>query len=186
MLPPLTGREARHASIRLYSIPSQTHPTSAVRAMRGPNDAHAHRTRCRARHRSAQFRMRRMRPRRDNSGQVLVAVSMPKSPTCANCGRPMVETPRSLRQDGKWDLSVFECSACRLDFFTEDHVPFTGAVMSEPRKRIDPVHCLAKEAECRQLSTDGQLTPERRTSFLNMAETWAGLARESEPQGSDK
>jgi hypothetical protein len=56
--------------------------------------------------------------------------------------------------------------------------------MPEPRKRLNPDHCLAKEAECRRLSADGQLTPERRTSFLNMAETWAGLARESDPQPS--
>ena len=54
------------------------------------------------------------------------------------------------------------------------------------RKRINPVHCLAKEAECRQLSTDGELTPELRTSFLNMADTWAGLAKESDPQDSSK
>jgi hypothetical protein len=58
--------------------------------------------------------------------------------------------------------------------------------MLETRKRIDPNHCLAKEAECRQLSTDQQLTPERRTDFLHMAETWAGLARESEPQEGSK
>jgi hypothetical protein len=51
---------------------------------------------------------------------------MPKSPTCANCGRPMIETPRSLRQDGEWVVSVFECAACGIDFFTEDHVPLTG------------------------------------------------------------
>jgi hypothetical protein len=98
----------------------------------------------------------------------------------------MDETPRSLRQDGTWELSVFECDACRLDFFTEDHVPLTGVVRPEPRKRLDPNHCLAKEAECRQLSTDGQLTPERRTSFIKMAETWAGLARESDHQESGK
>jgi hypothetical protein len=52
--------------------------------------------------------------------------AMPTSPTCANCGRPMIETPRSMRADGEWDVSVFECSACHLDFFTEDHVPLTG------------------------------------------------------------
>jgi hypothetical protein len=56
--------------------------------------------------------------------------------------------------------------------------------MPETRKRLDPNHCLAKEAECRHLSTDGQLTPERRTDFLHMAETWAGLARESHPTKS--
>jgi hypothetical protein len=38
----------------------------------------------------------------------------------------MVETPRSLLRDGDWDLSVFECEACRLDFFTMDHVPLVG------------------------------------------------------------
>jgi hypothetical protein len=54
------------------------------------------------------------------------------------------------------------------------------------RKRIDPVHCLAKEAEYRERSTDGELTPERRTSFLNMAETWASLAKESDPQENGK
>jgi hypothetical protein len=58
--------------------------------------------------------------------------------------------------------------------------------MPETRKRLDPSHCLAKEAECRQLSTDVQLTPNRRTDFLHMAETWAGLARESDPEGSRK
>ena len=36
--------------------------------------------------------------------------AMPKLPTCANCGRSMIETPRSMRRDGEWDLSVFECS----------------------------------------------------------------------------
>jgi hypothetical protein len=55
------------------------------------------------------------------------------------------------------------------------------AIMPELRKLIDPDHCLAKEAEYRQLATDGQLTPERRTEFWRMAETWAGLARESDP-----
>ena len=58
----------------------------------------------------------------------------------------------------------------------------TEPLMPETRMRLDPIHCLAKEAECRQLSTDGQLTPERRTDFLHMAETWAGLAKDSEPQ----
>jgi len=53
--------------------------------------------------------------------------------------------------------------------------------MPVPRTHIDSDHCLAKEAECRQLSTDVQLTPERRTDFLRMAETWAGLAGESDP-----
>ena len=38
----------------------------------------------------------------------------------------MIETPRSLREDGEWDVSVFECNACGIDFFTEDHVPLTG------------------------------------------------------------
>jgi hypothetical protein len=54
------------------------------------------------------------------------------------------------------------------------------------RKRINPVHCLAKEAEYREQSTNGELSPERRTSFLDMAETWAGLAKESDPPGSGK
>ena len=38
----------------------------------------------------------------------------------------MVETPRSLSQAGEWDLSVFECHVCGIDFFTTDHVPLTG------------------------------------------------------------
>ena len=38
----------------------------------------------------------------------------------------MIETPRSLRQDGDWDVSVFKCSVCGIDFFTEDHCPFAG------------------------------------------------------------
>ncbi len=38
----------------------------------------------------------------------------------------MIETPRSLKQDGEWDVSVFECNPCGIDFFTEDHVPLTG------------------------------------------------------------
>ena len=38
----------------------------------------------------------------------------------------MIETLRSLSQDGDWDLSVFECNACGIDFFTQDHVPLTG------------------------------------------------------------
>jgi hypothetical protein len=38
----------------------------------------------------------------------------------------MIETPRSMRQEGEWDVSVFERQACGLDFFTEDHVPLTG------------------------------------------------------------
>ncbi len=45
------------------------------------------------------------------------------------------------------------------------------------RQRINPVHCKAKEAEYRTLSTDGELTLERRTRFLIMAETWASLAK---------
>jgi hypothetical protein len=93
----------------------------------------------------------------------------------------MSETPRSARQDGKWEFSVFECSACGLNFFTEDHVPLTGAAMPE-RKRLDLAHCLAKEAEYRQFSTDEELTPARRTSFLRMAETWASLAKESDQE----
>jgi hypothetical protein len=38
----------------------------------------------------------------------------------------MIETPRSMRAEGKWDVSVFQCDACGIDFFTEDHVPLTG------------------------------------------------------------
>ena len=38
----------------------------------------------------------------------------------------MVETPRSLKQDGDWDLSIFESATCRLDFFTQDHVSLAG------------------------------------------------------------
>ena len=54
------------------------------------------------------------------------------------------------------------------------------------RQRINPVHCKTKEAECRKLSTDGELTRKGRTSFLNMAETWASLAKESDPQEEGK
>ena len=42
----------------------------------------------------------------------------------------MVETPRSMKHDGEWDVSVFECSVCGIDFFTEDHVPLTGLPIS--------------------------------------------------------
>ena len=60
---------------------------------------------------------------------------MPKLPTCANCGRSMIETPRSMRRDGEWDFSVFECSMCGIDFFTEDHVPLTGLPGLRDKKR---------------------------------------------------
>jgi len=59
---------------------------------------------------------------------------MIKSPTCANCGRPMIQTPRSLQNDGEWDVSVFECAVCGIDFFTEDHVPLTGTPGSTDSK----------------------------------------------------
>jgi hypothetical protein len=52
---------------------------------------------------------------------------MPKNPTCANCGRPMRETAASWTKAGAWEISVFECKACGVVFFTEDHVPITGA-----------------------------------------------------------
>src|SRR5665213_797955 len=67
--------------------------------------------------------------RQDGTSQAHAAFTcaMPTSPTCANCGRPMVETPRSMRAEGEWDVSVFECSTCHLDFFTEDHVPLAGS-----------------------------------------------------------
>jgi hypothetical protein len=89
----------------------------------------------------------------------------------------MSETPRSIRHDGKWELSVFECSACGLDFFTEDHVPLTGAVMSE-RKHLDPTHCLAQEAEFKRRA-EIESIPGQRASFIKMAATWASLAKES-------
>jgi hypothetical protein len=38
----------------------------------------------------------------------------------------MIETPQSMRAEGEWDVNVFECSVCGLDYFTEDHVPVTG------------------------------------------------------------
>ena len=123
-------------------------------------------------------------PRRLLDGLIGVTDKMPKSPTCANCGRPMDETPRSLRHDGKWEISTFHCETRGLDFLTEDHVPLTGEVMSEPRKRLDPIYCSAKEAEFRKRSTDEGLTPESRASFLSMAATWATLAKESDPQSS--
>jgi hypothetical protein len=47
----------------------------------------------------------------------------------------MIETPRSLNQDGEWDLSVFECNSCGIDFFTQDHVPLTGLPGIDNRKR---------------------------------------------------
>ena len=105
---------------------------------------------------------------------------MPKSPICATVVVLMIETPRSVRQDGPWEFSVFHCDACALDFFTEDHVPLIGVVMPEDRKSFDPVYCLAKEAEFRQRSTGTELTAEGRSRFLNMARTWADLAKESE------
>jgi hypothetical protein len=43
----------------------------------------------------------------------------------------MVETPRSMQVEGEWEVSVFECAACGIDFFTEDHVPLTG--VASPR-----------------------------------------------------
>ena len=51
---------------------------------------------------------------------------MPKNPTCANCGRPMRETPASWNRVGKWEISVFVCGACGVVFYTEDHVPLAG------------------------------------------------------------
>ena len=96
----------------------------------------------------------------------------------------MDETARSLRPDGKWETSTFHCVACGLDFFTEDHVPLTGKVMSKTQKPLDPIYCSAKAAEFRQRSTDGGLTAEDRASFLSMAATWATLAKESDPQSS--
>jgi hypothetical protein len=48
------------------------------------------------------------------------------------------------------------------------------------RKHLDPDHCLAKESEYRQRSADWRLSPEGRASLLNMAATWASLAKESE------
>jgi hypothetical protein len=90
----------------------------------------------------------------------------------------MSETARSIRHEGKWELSVFECSACGLEFFTEDHIPLTGAVMSE-RKPLNPTHCLAQEAEFKRRA-ELELLPEQRDGFIKMAATWASLARESD------
>jgi hypothetical protein len=51
--------------------------------------------------------------------------------------------------------------------------------MPEHRERLDPAYCSVKEAEFRQRAT-AELTAEGRDSFLKMAETWAGLAKECE------
>lgn len=48
----------------------------------------------------------------------------------------MIETARSLLKAGEWDFSVFECSACGIDFFTEDHVPLTGVPGSARIERL--------------------------------------------------
>jgi hypothetical protein len=53
--------------------------------------------------------------------------------------------------------------------------------MVVPRKPLDPGYCSAKEAEFLNRSTS-ELGPERRASFLNIAATWAALAKESKPE----
>ena len=52
---------------------------------------------------------------------------MLKTPTCANCGRPMKERPAHA---GKSVLMVFECSSCGVVFYTNDHVSLTGLPVS--------------------------------------------------------
>jgi hypothetical protein len=49
--------------------------------------------------------------------------AMLKNPTCANCGLAMTQRPS---HDSKTVLTVFECNACGVVFYTEDHVPITG------------------------------------------------------------
>ena len=52
-----------------------------------------------------------------------VSNTMLKSPTCANCGRPMTERPAHADESV---LTVFECNSCGVVFYTEDHIPLTG------------------------------------------------------------
>lgn len=52
----------------------------------------------------------------------------------------MIETPRSLNHDGEWAVSVFECGACGIDFFTEDHVSLAdppGFIEEHPRPKLN-------------------------------------------------
>jgi hypothetical protein len=46
----------------------------------------------------------------------------PQSPLCPNCSRPMIVArtiPGVLDQP---EVNVYECSRCRVDFITEDHL----------------------------------------------------------------
>ena len=50
-------------------------------------------------------------------------------------------------------------------------------------KRVTPELCLERSAECQRLSKV-VIRPEHQVALLNIAETWARLARESMPQES--
>jgi transposase-like protein len=53
----------------------------------------------------------------------------PHSPLCPNCSRPMIVIRTIPGVLGEPDVNVFECSHCRVDFTTEDHLTISGTVV---------------------------------------------------------
>ena len=52
-----------------------------------------------------------------------------QSPLCPNCSRPMIVIRTIPGVLGEPDVNVFECSHCRVDFTTEDHLTIAGTVV---------------------------------------------------------
>ena len=58
----------------------------------------------------------------------------PQSPLCPNCSRPMIvaRTIPGVLDEPEIDepvINVCECSRCRIDFITEDHLTISGTAV---------------------------------------------------------
>ena len=52
-----------------------------------------------------------------------------RSPLCPNCSQPMILARTILGVLGEPEVNVFECSRCRVDFITEDHLTISGTAV---------------------------------------------------------
>ena len=53
----------------------------------------------------------------------------PQSPLCPNCSRPMIVARTIPGVLDEPEVNVYECSHCRVDFITEDHLTIAGTVV---------------------------------------------------------
>ena len=53
----------------------------------------------------------------------------PQSPLCPNCSRPMIVARTIPGVLDEPEVNVYECSRCKVNFMTEDHLTIAGTAV---------------------------------------------------------